>query len=118
MHDQPPGAAPVPPVAQPAEVAAHCARGEAIRLLDVREPHEHAFVALPNSLLIPLGNLPDRIHDLEGWRELEFVVYCHHGVRSAHAVAWLRSQGFGKARNLSGGIDRWSLEVDPAIPRY
>jgi len=106
MHDQPPGAAPVPPVAQPAEVAAHCARGEAIRLLDVREPHENAFVALPNSLLIQLGNLPDRIHDLEGWRELEFVVYCHHGVRSAHAVAWLRSQGFGKARNLSGGIDR------------
>ena len=118
MHDQPPGAAPVPPVAQPSEVAARWARGEAIRLLDVREPHEHAFVALPSSLVIPLGNLPDRIQDLEGWRELEFIVYCHHGVRSAHAVACLRSQGFGKARNLSGGIDRWSLEIEPTLARY
>lgn len=118
MHDQSPDAGEVPPVVQPGEVAARWAKGEAIRLLDVREPHEHAFVALPGSILIPLGDLPGRSHDLDGWEDFEFVVYCHHGVRSAHAVAWLRSQGFKGARNLSGGIDRWSLEVDPAMARY
>lgn len=118
MHDRPPDATPVPPVAQPAEVAARLATGEAIRLLDVREPDEHTFVALPGSLLIPLGDLPSRIQDLDGWEGQEFVVYCHHGVRSAHAVAWLRSQGFNGARNLSGGIDRWSQEVDARLARY
>ena len=118
MHDRSTGAAPVPPVVQPSEVAARLAKGEALRLLDVREPHEHAFVALPGSTLIPLGGLPARIQDIDGWEDMEFVVYCHHGVRSAHAVAWLRSQGFTAARNLSGGIDRWSREVDPSLARY
>lgn len=118
MHDSSPDAGEVPPVVQPGEVAARLASGEALRLLDVREPHEHAFVALPNSILLPLGDLPCHIQDLEGWQGAEFVVYCHHGVRSAHAVAWLRSQGFTRARNLSGGIDRWSREVDPGLARY
>ena len=87
-------------------------------LLDVREEQEHAFCALPGSRLLPLSELAERAGELDDWRGVEVVVYCHHGVRSAHAVAWLRSQGFGKARNLSGGIDRWSLEIEPTLARY
>jgi len=87
-------------------------------LLDVREEGEHQFVALPGSTLIPLGQIPDRFREIEIWKDKDVVVYCHHGVRSLHAIGWLRQQGFTKLRNLSGGIDRWSCEVDPALPRY
>jgi sulfur-carrier protein adenylyltransferase/sulfurtransferase len=87
-------------------------------LLDVREPDEHALVALPNSVLIPLGQLTQRISELESWRDEEIVVYCHHGIRSLNAVAQLRYLGFTRARNLTGGIDRWTSEIDPGLPRY
>jgi rhodanese-related sulfurtransferase len=87
-------------------------------LLDVRQPDEHAFVALPNSTLIPLGELAARADEIDEWREAEVVVYCHHGVRSAQAVAHLRAIGFLCVENLSGGIDRWTDEVDPTLPRY
>jgi rhodanese-related sulfurtransferase len=102
----------------PTELAARLSEPDAPRLLDVREVEEHALVALPNSKLIPLGELAVRASELEGWRENELVVYCHHGIRSLHAIAILRQLGFRKLRNLSGGIDRWSEEVDPALPRY
>lgn len=88
------------------------------RLLDVREPEEHAFVALPNSMLIPLGELLARVDEVEDWRDEEVVVYCHHGIRSAQAVAQLRAVGFTNVHNLSGGIDRWTSEVDSSLPRY
>ena len=88
------------------------------RLLDVRQPEEHAFVALPNSTLIPLGELPARADEIEEWKDDEVIVYCHHGIRSAQAVAHLRSLGFANIHNLSGGIDRWTDEVEPTLPRY
>ena len=88
------------------------------RLLDVRQPEEHAFVSLPESTLIPLGELLSRVDELEAWREDEIVVYCHHGIRSAQAVAQLRGVGFTGVHNLSGGIDRWTTEIDPGLPRY
>jgi adenylyltransferase/sulfurtransferase len=87
-------------------------------LLDVRQPDEHAFVALPNSTLIPLGELLSRADEIEDWRNEEVIVYCHHGIRSAQAVAQLRALGFADVHNLSGGIDRWTDEVDPSLPRY
>ncbi len=87
-------------------------------LLDVRNPGEHAFAAIPGSRLIPLGELSERTDELEDWRDREVVVYCHHGIRSAHAIVLLRTAGFTRLTNLSGGIDRWSEEVDPALPRY
>jgi adenylyltransferase/sulfurtransferase len=65
---------------------------------------------------VPLNSLPQGASSLD--REAELVVYCHHGTRSAAAVAWLRDQGFSHVRNLVGGIDRWSLEVDPSLRRY
>jgi rhodanese-related sulfurtransferase len=88
------------------------------RLLDVRQPDEHAFASLPNSTLIPLGELLARAEEIESWKNEEVVVYCHHGIRSANAVAQLRALGFTKLHNLSGGIDRWTSEVNPSLPRY
>jgi len=87
-------------------------------LLDVRELEEHNFAALPNSTLIPLGELASRADEIEDWKEEEIIVYCHHGIRSLHAIGQLRHFGFSKLRNLAGGIDRWSTDVDPKTPRY
>lgn len=102
----------------PSEIADRVRGGDPIFLLDVREPGEHEFVALPGSLLIPLGELAQRTDELSSQQDSEIVVYCHHGIRSARAVGFLRSIGFQKAINLAGGIDRWSIEVDPSLPRY
>ena len=87
-------------------------------LLDVRQPEEHAFVSLPNSTLIPLGELPARLDEIEEWKNNEIIVYCHHGIRSAQAVAQLRTAGFANVENLSGGIERWTSDVDSTLPRY
>ena len=103
---------------EPRELARRLDAGESVRLLDVREPEEHALAALPDSLLIPLGELPLRLDELDEWREDPVVIYCHHGIRSLHALAILRRAGFHRLENLRGGIDRWSLEVDPRVPRY
>jgi rhodanese-related sulfurtransferase len=102
----------------PAELAEKLASSTPPRLLDVRQPDEHAFVSLPNSTLIPLGELMQRADEIEEWKDSEVVVYCHHGIRSAQAVAQLRALGFTDVHNLSGGIDRWTSDVDPKLPRY
>jgi len=88
------------------------------RLLDVRQPEEHELVALPDSTLIPLGQLVHRLGELESWKNEEIVVYCHHGIRSQQAISLMRQAGFTDLINLQGGIDAWSLEVDPSLPRY
>ena len=100
---------------EPREVAALISRGGDVLLLDVREPWEHQVARIGNSQLVPMNELPTRLGTID--RSRDIVVYCHHGMRSDMAAEWLRSQGF-PARNLAGGIDRWSREVDPAIPRY
>lgn len=102
----------------PVELATWLKEPSAPALLDVREPGEHDFCALPGSRLLPLGELAERVEELADWRDREVVVYCHHGVRSAHAIGILRHFGFTRLINLSGGIDRWSLELDPKTPRY
>lgn len=102
----------------PKTLTARWSAGESVRLLDVREPEELVVASLPGARHIPLGTLMDRMDELEDWREEAFVVMCHHGVRSAHAVGYLRSVGFAGAENLDGGIDRWSIDVDPEIRRY
>ncbi len=102
----------------PTELAERLAASNPPHLLDVRQPDEFAVVALPGAKLIPLNELPERVGELAAWREQEVVVYCHHGMRSAHAIGWLRHQGFSNLHNLAGGIDRWSLEVDANAPRY
>ena len=90
--------------------------GANITVLDVREPYEWAIARLPGARLMPLNSLPQNVNALD--RSAELVVYCHHGARSEAAAAWLRDQGFGRVRNLVGGIDRWTLEIDPSLRRY
>ena len=85
-------------------------------LLDVRERWEYDRAKLPDATLIPLAQLKEKVSTLDP--EAEYVVYCHHGGRSASAAQFLRSQGFGKVANLEGGIDAWSLEVDATVARY
>jgi rhodanese-related sulfurtransferase len=86
-------------------------------LLDVRTPEEHSLVALPESVLVPLQEFGERMSELEALKGKEVVVYCHSGVRSFHAAAFLATRGIDAA-SLAGGIDRYSVEVDPALPRY
>lgn len=91
------------------------AAGDDIFLLDVREPDEYELANLGGHL-IPLGELHQRLAELDQLREI--VVYCHLGVRSAMAVQFLMKQGFEKVSNLAGGIDRWACEIDDRLPRY
>ena len=84
-------------------------------LLDVRELMEYRIVRIPGAMLVPLGELPDRLRELDAARD--HVVYCHLGIRSAYAVELLRAAGF-RARNLAGGIIAWIDQVDPTLPRY
>ena len=85
-------------------------------LLDVREAEEVALVQLPNSVHIPMGDIPSRLPELDP--EAEIVVYCHHGVRSLRVVHFLRQHDFVRVVNLAGGIDAWANEIDPGMARY
>jgi rhodanese-related sulfurtransferase len=86
-------------------------------LLDVREPWEFQTASLPNSLLMPMGEVASRAHT-ELDPDAPIVVMCHHGARSLNVALWLRDQGFTHAQSLAGGIDAWSRSIDPNIPRY
>jgi rhodanese-related sulfurtransferase len=86
-------------------------------LLDVRNHDEAAYCALPNSVLIPLHELPDRLDELEDFSQRTVVVYCHHGVRSLSGAALLNANGF-EATSMRGGIEAWSREIDPSVPTY
>lgn len=100
----------------PMELARRMRDGDAPCLLDVREPFEHRIARIEPAQLVPLGALPHALSELP--RDREIIVFCHHGVRSAGAADFLRDRGFANVRNLAGGIDRWSREVDPAVARY
>ncbi|MEO9038344.1 MAG: molybdopterin-synthase adenylyltransferase MoeB [Gemmatimonadaceae bacterium] len=90
--------------------------GESVVLIDVREPDEWAIGRIPSARLMPLGTMPEAADALD--RAADIVVYCHHGSRSHAAAHMLVEAGFTHVRNLVGGIDRWSREVDPRVPRY
>ncbi len=89
----------------------------ALLLLDVREQWEFETASLPQSILMPMGDVPARAH-----QELDpddhIVVLCHHGSRSLNVTMWLRAQGFERAQSMAGGIDAWSRTIDSAVPRY
>jgi rhodanese-related sulfurtransferase len=85
-------------------------------VLDVREPQEIAIARFPRALEIPMQSVPSRIDELD--KSAEIFVLCHHGMRSAHVAEYLAEQGFTRVGNVSGGIDAWSLQVDPSVPRY
>ncbi|TMQ69668.1 MAG: molybdopterin-synthase adenylyltransferase MoeB [Candidatus Eisenbacteria bacterium] len=90
-------------------------RGDLV-LVDVREPHEHAIAHIEGARLMPLGTLPARVAELDSSRPI--VIYCHHGQRSRVALDFMRRAGFAKIQHLRGGIDAWSREIDPTVPRY
>ncbi|HUA91463.1 MAG TPA: rhodanese-like domain-containing protein [Terracidiphilus sp.] len=87
------------------------------RIIDVREPWEFAAARVEGSLSMPMGDVPGRAHQ-ELDPEERLLIVCHHGVRSMNVAVWLRNQGFDQAQSVRGGIDAWSLEVDPAVGRY
>jgi len=90
--------------------------GENLLLIDVREPWEHQLCRIAGDRLIPMGSIPARLQELDG--DQDVICYCHHGQRSLDVAAWLRAQGVESAQSLAGGIDRWSVEIDPGVPRY
>ena len=103
------------PEITPSELKQRMDRGDELFILDVREPHEYQICNLKGHL-IPLGELPRRVHELDSSNEI--VAHCRSGKRSAEAVDFLRKAGFRKVLNLRGGILSWSTEVDPTVPRY
>jgi molybdopterin/thiamine biosynthesis adenylyltransferase/rhodanese-related sulfurtransferase len=105
----------VVPEISPRELKQRLDRGDDLFILDVREPHEYQICNLKGHL-IPLGELPRRVHELDSSHEI--VAHCRSGKRSAEAVDFLRKAGFRKIHNLHGGILAWSTEVDPSVPRY
>jgi sulfur-carrier protein adenylyltransferase/sulfurtransferase len=103
------------PEIQPEDLKRRLDAGEDIFVLDVREPHEYQICSL-NGHLIPLGDLPKRMNELDSSREI--VAHCRSGVRSGKAVDFLRQAGFRKVKNLAGGILAWADRVDPKMPKY
>jgi rhodanese-related sulfurtransferase len=100
----------------PAEVKQRLDRGEKFALIDVREPWEFNICSIGGAKLIPMGTVPANLQALDP--DDEIIVYCHRGMRSLDVAVWLRGQGVERARSLVGGIERWSLEIDPKVPRY
>jgi len=89
---------------------------ESFQLVDVREPFEHEIASIDRAKLIPLGELPERLNELD--RDRLTIVHCHSGQRSAQAVGLLREAGFANVFNLEGGIAKWSDEIDSEVPQY
>ena len=85
-------------------------------LLDCREPAELALARIDGAVHVPMNETPDRLSSLDAHKQI--VVFCHHGVRSRHVAAFLRQHGFANVTDMAGGIDAWSVDVDPSVPRY
>ncbi len=115
-QQQPAAAAPADGDIDPVDVKAKIDRHEPFVLIDVREPHEYKICNIPYAKLIPLGELPKRVNELNTADEI--VAHCKSGMRSAKAVDFLKKAGFRKVRNMKGGILAWSDKVDPSVPKY
>jgi molybdopterin/thiamine biosynthesis adenylyltransferase/rhodanese-related sulfurtransferase/molybdopterin converting factor small subunit len=100
----------------PVEVKAKIDRGDRFVFIDVREPHEYQICKIPGTVLIPLGDLPKRVNELNSADEI--VAHCKSGMRSGKAVDFLRQAGFKKVKNMVGGILAWSDKVDRSVPKY
>ncbi len=97
--------------------AAQLLKEKQARLIDVREPWEFQTAHVEGSVPMPMGDVPSRAHQ-ELDPDERLVVMCHAGVRSMNVTVWLRNQGFENVQSMRGGIDAWSAEVDPQVPRY
>ena len=99
-----------------AEVAARRLAGDQFIMLDVREKEELSLASITGVTHIPLGDIPSQLPTLDP--EREYVIFCHHGVRSMNVALFLKEQDFDHVNNMRGGIEAWSLHVDPSVPRY
>jgi rhodanese-related sulfurtransferase len=103
----------------PQEVHKKLQGGEKFALIDVREPIEFQIARIEGAELIPMRAVPAELSRLDGKaEETPLIVFCHHGLRSLNVVSWLREHGVAACQSMAGGIDRWSLEIDPQVPRY
>jgi rhodanese-related sulfurtransferase len=103
----------------PQDIQRRLADGEKLLLIDVREPDEFQAARISGADLIPMRTIPAHVQRLEAATDdATLIVYCHHGIRSLNVVNWLREQGVSGCQSMAGGIDRWSLEIDPSVPRY
>ncbi|MCI0362636.1 MAG: hypothetical protein L0Y44_05460 [Phycisphaerales bacterium] len=111
---------PAPPgwEVSPQQVQELRARGADFVLLDCRTPDEHDLAAIEGDRLVPMLDLDLHLPELGDLKERPIVVYCHTGRRSLTVTAVLREHGFKDVRSMAGGIERWSLEIDPNVPRY
>ena len=92
--------------------------GSDFLLLDCRKEDEYQHCRIEGSTHIPMGEIPDRVAELAEFQDRTIVVHCHHGIRSLKVANWLRDRGFEKTQSMHGGIESWSLEIDPLVPRY
>ena len=103
----------------PKDVKGRIDAGDAIFLIDVREPGEFATAKIEGCELMPMRSVPANLQSLEAKAdEGILIIYCHHGMRSLQVAQWLRQQGVDACQSMAGGIDAWSCQVDPSIPRY
>ena len=91
---------------------------DGVFLLDVREPAEVAAASVDGAAVVAMGEIKSRLSELEEHADDRVVVMCHHGARSMQVAAFLRQQGFDDVKSMAGGIDLWSRDIDPAVPRY
>lgn len=100
----------------PREVKELIRSGKQFLFVDVREKWEHETARIEGSVLIPMREVPAHLGQLAGRERV--VLFCHHGIRSLDAAAWLREQGLRGVQSMSGGIDEWAREIDSNVPRY
>jgi rhodanese-related sulfurtransferase len=115
---------PAPPPIEISCQAVHAKReaGDDFLLLDCRELDEYQLARIEGARLLPMSEIEERLGELRAGQaagaEQDLVVHCHHGGRSLQVAQWLRLRGFPRAQSMAGGIDQWSNEIDPAVPRY
>ena len=103
----------------PTEVKQRLDAGERLVLIDVRRPDEHQITRIEGAELIPMDTVPNQLDRLDQLADdATVIVFCHHGIRSANVVNWLRGQGISDSQSMAGGIERWSTDVDSTVPRY
>jgi rhodanese-related sulfurtransferase len=100
------------------EVVALRDQSAAFHFVDCREADEYETAKIEGATLMPMSQFMARVTEMEPHREVRIVVHCHHGGRSLRVARWLREKGFSQAQSMAGGIDAWSTEIDPSVPRY
>ncbi|MCA9063425.1 MAG: rhodanese-like domain-containing protein [Planctomycetaceae bacterium] len=100
------------------DVKARLDAGDGFLLLDCREQSEWDGGHIDGAMLMPMSAIRDRLDELDEWKGGNIVVYCHHGGRSLRVTGFLRQNGFPQTWSMAGGIDQWSVQIDPSIPRY